>query len=380
MPSVDLQLPHHRYSIEIEPGALSALGEKVRAVAPHDVAAMVIDENVADTHAPAAKRSLEAAGFEVVTHTLPAGEAHKTLDAVRELYDVFVKHRLERKSPVVALSGGVIGDTVGFAAASYLRGVPLVQCPTTLLAMVDSAVGGKTGVNLPAGKNLVGAFYQPALVVEDINTLRTLPDRQLRCGLAECAKHAMIHDADLFAWTGHHVEAIMSRDADTLTQLVARNVAIKASVVMADEKEAGGRVHLNFGHTFAHAIEATQFSSTSVTHCKPREPGRPDPGPHEHGEAVALGMVAAAHLAVGADRCDASACARLIELLNRVGLPTASDALADTDALIGAMRIDKKVADGRIRLVLPDRVGHVTIVEDTPIDAIRAAWERLRVT
>ncbi len=354
MPSVDLQLPHHRYSIEIEPGALSALGEQVRAVAPHDVAAMVIDENVADTHAPAAKRSLEAAGFEVVTHTLPAGEAHKTLDAVRELYDVFVKHRLERKSPVVALSGGVIGDTVGFAAASYLRGVPLVQCPTTLLAMVDSAVGGKTGVNLPAGKNLVGAFHQPRAVIADITTLTTLPRRALIEGFAEVIKHALILDPELLKLLQGNARALTgnSPDLDLLTEVTARSVRLKALIVSSDPEERGLRAILNYGHTIGHAIE-------TVT-------GYTD---HLHGEAVSIGMMGAARIAQRMGLIGEDFVASQADVLRSYGLPLQAQGLASM-AILDATRMDKKVRHGRPRFILLEAVGHAAVRDDVPDEVI----------
>jgi 3-dehydroquinate synthase len=287
VPTVPVVLPHTRYDVVIEPGALTRLGEVVRALAPAARAALFVDPAVRATHAPLARASLERAGYAVVEHALPGGEARKDLDAVRALYDVLLEHRLERRSPVIARGGGVTGDTVGFAAATYLRGVPFVQCPTTLLAMVDSSVGGKVGVNVPQGKNLIGAFHQPVAVIADTLALRTLPARELRCGLAECIKHAVIRDASLFAWTRANMSALLALDADALTELVARNVAIKAAVVTEDEKETGVRAHLNFGHTFGHAIEASVGYGAIL-----------------HGEAVGLGMLAATTLAASAGLCD----------------------------------------------------------------------------
>ena len=223
----------------------------------------------------------------MLEHALPPGEEHKNLDTAAKLYGLLTDARLERQSPVIALGGGVVGDTVGFAAATYLRGLPFAQCPTTLLAMVDASVGGKVGVNLPAGKNLVGSFYQPRLVVIDTDTLTTLPPRELRCGLAECVKHAAIRDAQRFDWLEQNLDRVMKLDPATLVELVHWNVQIKASVVMADEKETGERAHLNFGHTFAHAIETLSGY-----------------GHYHHGEAVSLGMVAAANLAAATGRCE----------------------------------------------------------------------------
>ncbi len=364
MATVTIQLPHHRYEVRIEPGALTNLGAWVGQVAKHDRAALLADAGVFEAYGPAAQASLEQAGFEVIADRVSGGEENKNLDTVRSLYDLLLGAHLERKSPVVALGGGVIGDTVGFVASTYLRGVPFVQCPTTLLAMVDAAVGGKVGVNLPQGKNLVGSFYQPSLVVADPQTLQTLPARELRCGLAECVKHAVIRDASLFDWIEHHLDAIFALEPQTMTELVARNVQIKADVVMADEKEAGQRAHLNFGHTFAHAIEAT---------C-----GYGQPGGYHHGEAVSLGMVAGTRLAAAVGRCDPSVAQRLTELLDRIGLPTRSDRLASTPQLMAAMRLDKKVASGRLRLVLPQQMGAVSVVEGTPEAAVAQAWASIR--
>ncbi len=364
MATVQLTLPGHSYQVRIEPGALASLGSWVRQVAPHDRAALLTDMAVWQTHGLIASRSLSDARFDLVKHTVASGEAQKNLDTARQLYDVLVEAHLERNSPVIALGGGVTGDTVGFVAATYLRGVPFIQCPTTLLAMVDAAVGGKVGINLPQGKNLVGCFYQPHLVVADTHTLTSLPVRELRCGLAECVKHAVIRDAGLFSWIDHHLDAILALDADTLTELVCRNVQIKAGVVTDDEKERGPRAHLNFGHTFAHAIEATAGYDRSDR--------------YHHGEAVSLGMVAATRLAVDRDFCERGVLDKLIELLDRIGLPVTPRTLAPTHVLLDAMRRDKKVTEGRLRLVLPQRLGAVTVVSDIPDHLIINAWDHLR--
>ncbi len=362
MPDVDLTLPHHRYTVSIEPGLLAKLGLRVREVAPHDRAALLVDAAVSDTHGRTAAASLEAAGYQVLRIDMPIGESQKNLTTVAGIYEKLVGSRLERKSPVIALGGGVVGDTAGFVAATYLRGVPFVQCPTTLLAMVDASVGGKVGVNLPQGKNLVGAFYQPAAVIVDTQTLASLSQRELRCGLAECVKHGIIRDVTLFDWIDRHTEAIAALNRDVMVELVQRNVKIKADVVMADEKETGPRAHLNFGHTFAHAIEATQAY-----------------GGYHHGEAVALGMVAASRLAVAQGLCDVSVTHRITDVLDKIGLPVEAAELAPTRHLLAAMRVDKKVADNRIRLVLPDRIGAVAIHKDVDDDAIAAAWDSLRM-
>ncbi len=361
MPTIQLTLPHHRYEIQIEPGLLGRLGERVRQVAPHHLAALMADATVYNPYGGKARESLAAAGYRVIAEPIEAGEERKSLATANELYGLLIDAKMERKSPVIALGGGVMGDLVGFAASTYLRGVPFIQCPTTLLAMVDASVGGKVGVNLPQGKNLVGSFYQPMLVLVDTDTLATLPPRELRCGLAECVKHGVIRDAKLFAWIEDHLDAIQRLDSASLVELVRRNVQIKANVVMADEKETGERAHLNFGHTFGHAVEAT--SGYGVYH---------------HGEAVALGMVAATRLAVNLGRCPNELLERLVRLLERIGLPTRAADLAPTAKLLETMRVDKKVAGGHIRLILPDRLGVVSVVGDVADSAIAEAWEAVR--
>jgi len=371
MASVDLTLPTARYAIDIEPGLLDGLGERVaRALSSEGAlaasagpgkAALLVDEQVEPLHGRETARSLHAGGFDTQVALVPSGEENKTLGTYRELLEVLLEARLERQSPVIALGGGLTGDLAGFVAATYQRGLPLVQCPTTLLAMVDASVGGKTGVNMPQGKNLVGAFHQPSLVAIDTDALNTLPGRELRSGLAECIKHGVIRDATLFDWIEKHVEAIFALDPPTLTELVEHNVRIKAAVVASDEKEVGERAHLNFGHTFGHAIEAaTEYSA------------------YHHGEAVALGMVAATRYAVDAGRCEASVHERLVRLLDRVGLPVVAPDLPASLTLVKAMGADKKVHAGRVRLVLPDEIGRVSIVEARGVQPLLDAFDSLR--
>jgi 3-dehydroquinate synthase len=360
MASVAVELPQHRYEVVIEAGLIGRLGELVRAVAPHARCALVTDETVGRLLGPAAEASLEASGYGISRATLPVGEAHKNLASVERIYAALLADRLERRSPLIALGGGVVGDMAGFAAATYLRGVPFVQCPTTLLAMVDSSVGGKTGFNVAEGKNLIGAFHQPVLVVIDPEVLRSLPDRELRCGLAECIKHAVIRDPSLLDWIGRELDPIQARDPETLVELVRRNVEIKATVVMEDERETGVRAHLNFGHTFAHAIEATAGYGEIL-----------------HGEAVALGMLAATRTAIEAGLCEAALLDQLVALITGLGLATAVP-LADKEALGEAMRHDKKVVGDRLRLILPDRRGGVVIRDDVPADCVRMGWDQIR--
>jgi 3-dehydroquinate synthase len=275
--------------------------------------------------------------------------------------------RLERRSPVVALGGGVVGDTAGFAAATYLRGVPLVQAPTTLLAMVDAAIGGKTGVNIEIppsehapcvlGKNLIGAFWQPRAVVCDPLVLRTLPQRDLRCGLAECVKHALIADPGLLTLLAESCGEIESCDEEALTPLIARSAAVKINIVQEDEREAGSRALLNLGHTFAHAIEPIPELDL------------------RHGEAVSIGVCAAVRCAVLTGRMEETEGDIVVDLLELLGLPVEMPQPVEIDRLLHAMSYDKKAAGGRVRLVLPTGLGSAAIVDDAPAEAVIEAWE-----
>ncbi len=366
MAKVTLELPGQRYDIVIDAGLLGGLGGLVKSAVPSVAnggrAALFTDENVEIHHARATAKAMQDAGLDTVIAAFPCGERFKTLGTMRKLYEVLLDAKLERGHPVVALGGGIVGDVAGFVAATYLRGVPFVQVPTTLLAMVDASVGGKTGVNMPQGKNLIGAFWQPDAVFADVETLKTLPMRELRCGLAECVKHGVIRDPALFHWIDEHAQDILTLHGPTLIELVRRNVEIKARVVMADEREAGERAHLNFGHTFAHAIEATAKYGTT----------------YHHGEAVALGMVAAARVSHSLGLCDAALATQIIALLDKLGLPTSAPLLANASILMKAMGHDKKVQHGKVRLILPTRLGEVVMRSDTPAVLIADAWESLR--
>ncbi len=362
MARVNVDLPDSPYRIEIAPGSLARLGEHVRAVAPHDRAALFVDENVfAAGHGPAALASLEAAGFDVVLERLPPGEPTKSLAVVERLYSRLAKERLERESPIVAVGGGVVGDLTGFVAATYLRGCPFIQCPTSLLAMVDSSVGGKVAVNLPEGKNLVGAFHQPRVVVIDTDVLRTLPLRELRCGLAECIKHGLGLDAALFAWTEEALPGVLALEPDVVVELVRRNVEVKAAIVVEDEREKGRRALLNLGHTFGHAIEATMGY-----------------GVYEHGEAVALGTIAACEMAEREGLAPAGTKARFEALVRRIGLPDIARGLPSDAVLVECMRGDKKVQDGKLRLVLPTGVGASVATSAFDHAHLSAAWAAIR--
>ncbi len=358
MKSISVQVPGiapAAYEIRIGTGLLAQLGSVVKAVAPAPNCGVVTDSNVAPHYLAAAKTSLEAAGYRVISHVMPAGEQHKTLATVSAVLDAFLNARIERSTPIVALGGGVVGDLGGFVAATLLRGVPFIQVPTSLLAAVDASVGGKVGVDHATGKNLIGAFHQPKLVMTDIATFSTLPPREIRAGLAECIKHGVIRDAGLFGFIEQQLVGILKNDAGAMAELVARNVAIKAAVVAEDPFERGVRALLNFGHTFGHAIETVMGYSGIL-----------------HGEAVALGMVAAGRMACRLGRFQQTELDRLIALITAAGLPTQWPGL-DIEKVFAAMFSDKKVRGGKLRFILPSRIGHAEIVDGVPEEAIREA-------
>jgi 3-dehydroquinate synthase len=348
--TVPVTVEGRQYEILIQPGLLDAIGSIVAKLARTTKAAVVTDSNVGPTYAEQVVRSLKDAKIDAVVATIPAGEDHKNLAGVSSIYDAILSHRIERSTPILALGGGVVGDMTGFVAATVLRGVPFVQVPTTLLAMVDASVGGKTGINHATGKNLIGAFHQPMAVLIDPGTLQTLPLRELRGGLAECIKHDIIRDAEGFARLESEIGSALERDTAFLSRLVAHNVAIKARVVEADPYENGERAHLNFGHTFGHAIETVSKYGYS------------------HGECVALGMVAASRLAVDLGMLDDRSRLRIVSLIKRAGLPVDGMKL-DPRVVADAMIFDKKVRSGRIRFILPDRIGHVVIRDDVSAEA-----------
>jgi len=350
--TVDVALGARSYPIRIGRGLLHD-AESLRALAPGRHVLIVTDDNVA-AHWLAPVEAAFAEHRRAVA-ILPPGEQEKNLRRFAELMDRLAALRASRDACLIALGGGVIGDLTGFAAACWMRGVRFVQLPTTLLAMVDSSVGGKTAVDLPAGKNLVGAFHQPAAVVIDTDTLATLPPRELSAGLAEVVKYGAIGDGVFFAWLEAHAEALLARDPDALAEAIERSCRHKAGVVARDETEQGERALLNFGHTFGHALE------TLAGYADLR-----------HGEAVAIGMVCAARLSAALGRAAEQDAERLAVLLQRCGLPTRVPApLADADALLQAMRLDKKAVSGRLRLILWQGIGHAEIVDGVDEAAIR---------
>ena len=348
--NVSVPLGNRGYSVKIGAGLLSRLGTECRRLGLGSRCAVITDSNVAPCYARATHATLAEAGFEAVLITAPAGETSKSLKTVQLCYNQLVAQRFERKSFILALGGGVVGDLAGFVAATYLRGLPFVQVPTTLLAQVDSSVGGKVGVNLKAGKNLVGAFHQPKLVLCDLDTLATLPAREYRSGLAEVIKYGIIYDATLFGRLERQMPALLNREPKTLAAVVARCCEIKAEVVRQDEAENGLRAILNFGHTIGHALEA-------ISHY----------GKYLHGEAISIGQVAAARLSVRVLGLRPRDLERITALFRRAGLPT-DVRLSDRQRqnLLAAMKLDKKVSRGEIKLVLARRIGQVQFGQKVP--------------
>lgn len=350
MEIVRVNLASRGYDVQIGSGLMRQLGNFLREACPKAgrTVAVIADSTVADLYGPAALAALQAGGFEARLLVFPAGESNKNLDTYAQLMDqlLAIQPPIDRSTAVVALGGGVTGDLAGFVAATALRGLEWVQCPTTLLADVDASVGGKTAVDHHAGKNLIGAFHQPRGVLIDVDSLKTLPVSQLRNGLAECVKHALIRDRSLMDFIDRNAQAILAADGPTMTTLVARNVAIKAAVVSADEREAGERAHLNFGHTIGHAIESlVGFDSIG------------------HGEAVSLGMVAVCRLAVGRKLLAQNEYETILALLKRIGLPTYQTGL-NPDEVWRLMQHDKKALAGRLRMILPHGLGSVGIYSD----------------
>ncbi|MCX7569392.1 3-dehydroquinate synthase [Tumebacillus sp. DT12] len=335
------------YDIVIGADILQTLGELLRGceVSVSSRHLLITDENVQATGlADIALEALTASGYQTTVHTIPAGEASKTLAHAETALRAAYQAGLDRRSVILALGGGVVGDLAGFVAATYMRGIDFVQLPTTLLAH-DSAVGGKVAVNLPEAKNVIGAFHQPLCVLYDTQTLRSLPLREMRSGLAEAIKHGVIRDAALFRWIGHSLDALLERDDAALAELLARSCRIKAAIVSADERETGERALLNFGHTLGHAVESLARYGTFT-----------------HGDAVAIGMAAAADLSVALGLMARTDADEIIALLSRAGLPVRIPRDLPAGELIAAMRQDKKAVGGSLTFVLCREIGQAEVV------------------
>ena len=357
MRKVKVALDDRSYSIIIGKNLLNRLGAECSRLKLGHRCAIISDRNVSPHYGRRVQQTLAKAGFKPVLITVPAGETAKRLRTVQACYDQLAAHRLERNSFIVALGGGVVGDLAGFVAATFLRGVEFVQVPTTLLAQVDSSVGGKVGVNLKAGKNLVGAFYQPRLVLCDLDTLKTLPPREYCAGLAEVIKYGIIYDAAFFQQLERDFPKLLKRHAETLAAVVARCCEIKAEIVSLDETESGLRQILNFGHTIGHALEAISGY-----------------GKYLHGEAIAIGQVAAANLSTRLLGFPPRDLERIKSLFLRAGLPTDVELnAAQRVRLFAAMLLDKKVKTGEINFVFVRKIGQVEFGHRVPAALIKQA-------
>jgi len=350
MTTVDVQTPGGRYPIHIAAGRLARLAESIPADAT--AIAVVTNPTVAAHYGAAAQQALAATGKRIIRIELPDGEAHKDWRTLNLIFDALLGDRHDRKTVLVALGGGVIGDMVGFAAACYMRGVRFVQVPTTLLAQVDSSVGGKTAVNHPLGKNMIGAFYQPIAVEIDTDVLKTLPQREIAAGLAEVVKYGLIIDADFFDWCERNVQALCALDEQAITHAIRRSCELKAYVVSQDERESGLRAILNFGHTFGHAIEAGLGY-----------------GQWLHGEAVGCGMVQAAELSAAALGLPRDSVERVRALVQAIGCPVVPPAM-DAAQWLDLMQVDKKTEGGQLRFVLLPEIGRA-VCQPVPAQALQ---------
>ena len=350
--TLNVELGERSYPIEIGAGLLDDAALLARHIGGHKVA-IVTNTTVAPLYLDKVAGHLRAAGRDVLEIILPDGEEHKNWQSLNLVYDALLQHKCDRKTTLVALGGGVIGDLTGFAASSYMRGVPFVQIPTTLLAQVDSSVGGKTGINHPLGKNMIGAFYQPRAVIADTATLTTLPARELSAGLAEVIKHGAILDADFFDWIEANIEPLIARDRQAIGYAIARSCEIKSDVVRKDEREGGLRAVLNFGHTFGHAIENGLGYGAWL-----------------HGEAVGCGMVMAADMSARLGLIEPAAVERVRALVRAAGLPAVAPDLGEA-RWIELMEVDKKNEGGEIRFILLKPLGSPSITT-APLDVLRS--------
>ncbi|ELR99415.1 3-dehydroquinate synthase [Gloeocapsa sp. PCC 73106] len=356
MQTISVNLPQNSYQIAIAPGILSEVGNYLSELKLGQKILVISNPEIFDFWGDLVVNALENSGFTVFTHLIPAGESHKQLESISHIYDLALEKHLERNSTFLALGGGVIGDMTGFAAATWLRGVNFVQVPTTLLAMVDASIGGKTGVNHPQGKNLIGAFYQPRLVLIDTIVLKTLPSREWRAGMAEVIKYGVIWDCELFSQleASAQLSQMSALTPELLETIISRSCQAKVDVVSQDEKEAGLRAILNYGHTIGHALESlTGYNSLN------------------HGEAVAIGMVMAGEIAVKLQLWSSGESQRQHSLILKAGLPTQMRENLAPEDILTCLQSDKKVKDGRIRFVLPKAIGEAIISDQVSSALIR---------
>lgn len=353
MDDIWVDVGERKYPVYIGEHLLDQVGGILKKSGAEGKILVITNPTIGDLYIEPLKQGLEDEGFTVSAVEVPDGEEYKTLEWASRLYGALLDHSIDRSSMVLALGGGVIGDLAGFVAATFKRGLPIVQVPTTLLAQVDASIGGKVAVDHPRGKNMIGCFHQPRCVVISLDTLRTLPQREMKAGLAEVIKYGAIRDGDLFGYLEDNLGAFLSLDMEALQVAVKRSCQIKASVVAEDERDTGLRMILNFGHTIGHALEA----ATGY-------------GPFRHGEAVAIGMVCAADIGRRMGKTQEAACRRITALIEKAGLPVQAEGL-DHEEIFSFLRHDKKVHRGKIRFVLATRIGEVIITDAVEEDMIR---------
>jgi 3-dehydroquinate synthase len=354
MEKIRVELAERSYNIYIGNGTLEGIGERLGLFDLSPKIAIVSNPTVFSLYGNRVSDSIQKAGFDLLTVTIPDGEEFKDLTWLQHIYDELLRHGLDRSSALLALGGGVLGDITGFAASTYMRGIPYIQIPTTLLAQVDSSVGGKTGVNHKLGKNMIGTFWQPRIVWIDTDTLKTLPKRELLAGLTEVIKYGIIRDEELFIFLERNRESILNLNEDALAHIIKRSCEIKADVVSIDERESGLRAILNYGHTIGHAIE----TATGYTQFL-------------HGEAVAIGMCCEAWLSQILGILDTEHVKRIEALINAYGLPSIMPPEILIESLISSMKLDKKAVAGELKFVLPEKIGKVIIQKGIGEKAIR---------
>lgn len=358
MKTVPVALGERSYDIAIGTGLLAHAGEKIATLIKGRQVAIVTDTNVGPLYAETVRQSLEQQGFQVITYTIPAGEPSKSWQNAEAILTMLLEHQFHRDSCVIALGGGVVGDLAGFVASIYQRGVGFIQIPTSLLAQVDSSVGGKVAVNHTLGKNMIGSFYQPKLVLIDLDALATLEQRHWQNGLAEVVKYGVIYDAAFFRFLEQNAEALLHRNLELSAEMIAACCRLKAEVVALDETEGGVRAKLNYGHTIGHGLELAGHYQGYL-----------------HGEAVAVGMVLAARYAASKTMCDHTVETQIQALLQQLQLPVTIDPALSKTEILQSMMLDKKVQDGQLVFILPESIGKVNIIKGIPLSDIDALLE-----
>lgn len=353
-----VELGERSYDICIGSKILEKIGSKLKSLSTSPKTAIISNPTVYSLYGKEVLNSIKSSGFDVISVIIPDGERYKDISIVQKIYGELLRHRLDRKSTLIALGGGVIGDITGFVASTYMRGIDYIQIPTTLLAQVDSSVGGKTGVNHKLGKNMIGTFYQPKLVWIDIDTLKTLPQKEFFAGFAEVIKYGVIWDAKLFAFLENNRDKILRLDKKSLTHIIKRSCEIKAEVVSKDEREVGLRAILNYGHTIGHAIE------TETGYKK-----------YLHGEALAIGMLIEAKIAESLKLLKEKTVQRIKSLIESYGLPTKIPVRINRNTLLASMQLDKKAVAGELKFILPERIGKVRIQKGIEGKIIRETLE-----